>query len=241
MRTHSTASPRAGRVRILRYPGGTARVGRHRGQTHTAHVALSGAVPTDDVIAAALTHAAGAGFHTLLTGPLEAAAAERFRAAGFEDRARLHLLRHELVLIDRPTPGSRRAGRRDLDALVQIDDDAFGDFWRLGPTGIREAAAATPRSRVRLASSGGRPAGYAITGLAGGGGYLQRLAVIETARGRGVGRSLVLDGLRWLRRHGAPRALVNTQEDNAGALALYESVGFRRLPTGLTVLGRALD
>jgi ribosomal protein S18 acetylase RimI-like enzyme len=51
---------------------------------------------------------------------------------------------------------------------------------------------------------------------------------------------VVLDGLRWLRRHGATQALVNTQHNNAGALALYEACGFRELPAGLCVMGRSL-
>jgi hypothetical protein len=33
---------------------------------------------------------------------------------------------------------------------------------------------------------------------------------------------------------------VNTQDDNARALRLYERAGFRRLPVGLCVLGRDL-
>ena len=56
----------------------------------------------------------------------------------------------------------------------------------------------------------------------------------------GWGQTLVLDALRWLGRHDASRALVNTQWENEGALALYESCGFRHLPVGLCVLDRAL-
>ena len=51
---------------------------------------------------------------------------------------------------------------------------------------------------------------------------------------------MVADGLRWLRRHAVAQALVNTQLDNAGALAMYQSCGFRELPAGLCVLGRSL-
>jgi len=48
----------------------------------------------------------------------------------------------------------------------------------------------------------------------------------------------VIDGLRWLRRHGVQRAVVNTQERNVRALAMYERLGFRRQPEGLSVLTR---
>jgi hypothetical protein len=51
---------------------------------------------------------------------------------------------------------------------------------------------------------------------------------------------LVGDVLRWMRRHGAARALVNTQQTNEAALCLYLACGFRVLPEGLRVLARAL-
>ncbi len=69
--------------------------------------------------------------------------------------------------------------------------------------------------------------GYAITGRAGDQGYLQRLAVAAAARRTGVGRALALDGLRWLRRRGVARAVVNTQYGNDAALALYLRIGFQ--------------
>ena len=72
-------------------------------------------------------------------------------------------------------------------------------------------------------------------------GYVQRLAVGPEAQGSGLGRALLVDGLRWLRRRGAARAVVNTQVDNERARALYESLGFRMAPSGLAVLGRDLQ
>ena len=55
-------------------------------------------------------------------------------------------------------------------------------------------------------------------------------------RAKGVGGTLLLDGLRWLRRWGARDALVNTQEGNVRSLRLYQRVGFVLQPDGLTVL-----
>jgi ribosomal protein S18 acetylase RimI-like enzyme len=50
----------------------------------------------------------------------------------------------------------------------------------------------------------------------------------------------VLDGLRWMKRRGASRAMVNTQERNTGALELYEQLGFHLQPGGLAVLHASL-
>jgi ribosomal protein S18 acetylase RimI-like enzyme len=46
----------------------------------------------------------------------------------------------------------------------------------------------------------------------------------------------VLDGLHWARRRAAVQVVVNTQESNEHALALYERLGFRRQAVGLAVL-----
>jgi ribosomal protein S18 acetylase RimI-like enzyme len=66
------------------------------------------------------------------------------------------------------------------------------------------------------------------------------LAVLPAARGQGLGRSLVGDVLRWMQRRGAARALVNTQQTNEAALALYRACGFQVQPEGLRVLARSL-
>jgi ribosomal protein S18 acetylase RimI-like enzyme len=65
---------------------------------------------------------------------------------------------------------------------------------------------------------------------------LQRLAVDPGHQRRGLGRALALDSLRWLKRRGVDRAMVNTQEHNDGALSLYQHLGFRLQPGGLAVL-----
>ena len=84
-------------------------------------------------------------------------------------------------------------------------------------------------------------AGYAVTGRSGNRGFLQRLAVEPRLQGRGLGRLLVLDALGWLGRRRVERVVVNTQLDNGRALELYEGLGFRREPVGLSVLAVGLD
>jgi ribosomal protein S18 acetylase RimI-like enzyme len=137
----------------------------------------------------------------------------------------------------------RRANRRDHRSVLRIDHEAFPPFWRLDAAGLVEALTATPSHHFCVAT-GARPAlfarrascAYAIWGRAGGRGYLQRLAVRPDRQRRGIATALVADGLRWLQRRGADLVLVNTQEDNLGAVVFYERVGFRREREGLAVL-----
>ncbi len=180
------------------------------------------------------------GVDRAVTPALSPFEAEPFYQAGFELLERLHLLSVSLDLASsRPSrsPAKSVAGRRWHDrAVLEVDRRAFSGFWRFDQLALREAKTATPSRRFRVAKLDGRIVGYAVTGRAGRRGYLQRLAVDPTVQGRGVGSMLVHDSFDWLRRRGADETLVNTQESNAKALALYERLGYRRHHQGLLVL-----
>jgi ribosomal protein S18 acetylase RimI-like enzyme len=180
---------------------------------------------------------AAAGYRRAVTNAMDPADAEVLLAAGVSVGERLQLLGR--TLDDCPRPGRRVRRARGLAAIVRLDRAAFGARAFDVPA-LRDALDATPRARLRVAGNPARPVGYAVTGVAGRRAYVQRLAVDPTARRRGVGRTLLLDGLRWARRRGAGTAVVNTHDDNVGARALYRSVEFSDLPHGLVVLERAL-
>lgn len=232
--------------RTLRFAGGWARVGPWREHRDVAHLVLS----TETVVGTAAVAECVArlrrdGYGSVVTSPLTPAAAAPFLAGGFVPREHLRLLAHSLESVarfDPARPPVRRAWRGDRPAVLDIDAHAFSPSWQLGPAGLREALRATPSVRFRVGHllADPFPVAYAVMGRAGHQGYLQRLAVHPAARGRGFGRALIDDGLRWVRRGGARRCLVNTQEDNRDALALYEGCGFERLPTGLAVLSAEL-
>ena len=224
---------------------GWARVVPWRGRRDVAHLVLAdGAPPERGSVDDALVRLRRVGYTEVVTSALTAADSLPFVDAGFEVRERLHLLEHDLDGLERPGPAApvlRRAWKTDRPRVLGLDGLAFDDFWRLDVDSLRDALHATPSVRFRVGDgSGGAIAAYAITGRAGRRGYLQRVAVHPDVRRAGWGRALVIDALVWLRRHDTRRALVNTQWENHGALALYESCGFRRLPVGLCVLDRSL-
>jgi ribosomal protein S18 acetylase RimI-like enzyme len=230
------------RQQTLRFGESWARIAPWRGGGGAAHLVVGPeASATSDVVRRCVDQARQAGYRSVMTNAVGTSLADSYVAAGFEVRERLHLL--AIDLHRPPTPPERplsRPGRRARAAAVRVDDAAFDGFWRLGHAGLRDAVAATPVSRFRVGRATRKVVAYGITGRAEGQGYLQRVAVDPAVRRQGWGRAVVADGLGWLWQHGCTRAYVNTQLHNDAAVALYESVGFRRLPGGLCVLGRPL-
>ncbi len=174
--------------------------------------------------------------------------AEPFFQAGFELHERLHLLAKDLrapepppeenPLIQPPAPGLTltRARRWHRQKMLEVDNRAFQGFWQFDAVSLSEALNATPHYWARLAQLDGENVGYAVTGRAGDRGYLQRLAVVPEAQGKGVGSFLVNDAIAWLRSRKSALALVNTQEINTRAFDLYQRHGFVQQPQGLIVL-----
>jgi len=235
-------------VDVIRWGRERARTTPWRGSPEVALLTpLPGApVPTLAFVRRCVDTLFAQGFSAVVTGALAPAEQRAFLAAGFAEAERLHLLSHNLSgLPSARGPGARvarlrRPGAREREAVLRVDAASFPSFWQLDEAGLTDALTATTHSRFTVAidDATGRVVGYAISGRSGRSGYLQRLAVEPSEQGRGLGRALVVDGLRWLARWRAEQCIVNTQWGNEVALGLYERVGFRRLPEALAVLSK---
>jgi ribosomal protein S18 acetylase RimI-like enzyme len=229
-------------VDVIKWGHERVRAGPWRGDRRIAYLSpiADAPLPSAAFVRRCLEQLAARGYHRVVTGALSPAESTGFLAAGFEISEQLHLLAHDLRQIpDAPVIVHRRATRGDQEGVLRVDHRAFPPFWRLDASGLDDAVRATPQSRYRVCDRDG-VVGYVITGRAGRRGYLQRLAVDPDQRAAGIGSALVVDGLRWLRRWRVEQAVVNTQLDNGRALALYERLGFRRQPLGLSVLSAPL-
>jgi ribosomal protein S18 acetylase RimI-like enzyme len=221
-----------------------ARVVPWRGSARTAYLAPvpDAPPPSRSFIERCADRLASQGYAGIVTPALAPAEQRSFLLAGFEPHEQLHLLAHDLLDLPPFRRGAtRRAHRSDKAAVLDVDEAAFTSFWRLDRAGLQEALEAVPVTRFRVTTAErGAIAGYAIAGTAARQGYLQRLAVGPNHQRQGRGLVLVADALRWVRRRGAARAVVNTQLGNEAALSLYTRAGFRVQPGGLAVLRRAL-
>ena len=117
------------------------------------------------------------------------------------------------------------ATRADLDAVAALEVVAFADPWtrQAFETALKERHA---RFRVARAPDGGL-IGYAIAWFVLDEGEIANLAVVPTARRRGVARALLEAIIAEAREAGIARLFLEVRESNAAARALYASRGFK--------------
>jgi ribosomal protein S18 acetylase RimI-like enzyme len=208
----------------------------------------------DDAVVLVHPDAEGRGTGTVLRRWAEARAAERGTAvlrqftAGGNDGARKHLraagyepvqhyfrLRADLADVAQPSADGLRPFRPEDEAHVHaLIQDAFSEIegnqaqtleqWRT--KGLAKPShdpglwlLADDEEGVVGAALGERWEGEV--------GYVTELAVDRRARGRGLGRTLLLGAFAAFREAGLRYAELSVHGRNRGALALYESVGMR--------------
>lgn len=118
----------------------------------------------------------------------------------------------------------RRASLDDIAAMTALDNAAFQTPWQYSATFITQALEWSAYGRV--AEANGEIIGYQLSTGGTMGGHLARLAVLPGWQGRGVGRWLTLDMLRYFDSLHAPSVTVNTQSDNLTSQRLYTGLGF---------------
>ena len=131
---------------------------------------------------------------------------------------------------DAPAPGSpiRPAVLGDLDALVELEARCFITD-RISRRSFRHLLT-RGHARILVAEADGGLAGY-VGVLFSRGTSMARiysLAVAPRRRGRGLGRALVAAAEAAAREHNCGEVRLEVRADNAGAIGLYESAGYRR-------------
>jgi len=122
----------------------------------------------------------------------------------------------------------RRAGVDDLDAIMAIEQTTFAtDAW----------SSELMRAELRndhtyyLVAQGAAVEGYAglLAPVGAGQADIQTIAVVESARGQGLGRALMNALLSEARTRGADEVFLEVRADNPGAQHLYTSLGFEQI------------
>ncbi len=121
------------------------------------------------------------------------------------------------------SPEIRPAQPADLEAISKIERENFSFPWHYADF----ARMCGEKEKLLLcASSEAGCLGYIGAYLLPDGAEIMTVAVDAAARGRGIGKKLVLAALRTLQDHGVPAVHLEVRAGNAAARALYEGCGF---------------
>ena len=115
-----------------------------------------------------------------------------------------------------------------------VDAATFDPLWHFGRRDLFELLM---RGRMQVAWWEGQMVGYnAVCANSQSEGQLARLAVHPNFQGRGIGRALVSDAIRYAAGEFSVLVL-NTQINNNRSQSLYRGLGFRPIGMSLAVLG----
>lgn len=165
-------------------------------------------------------------------------------AAGFELAEQVQTYRLELPTDYAPREpfptdlfSLRPMNLADLEAVARLDAAAFDPLWHYGAKALWELLFA---GRVQVALLGDRIVGYTAMTVRNHEAHLTRIAVHPDVQGRGVGRLLLTDAIRYAYGEGASAVTLNTQLSNARSQRLYQAYGFRPIRELLPVYTRLI-
>jgi ribosomal-protein-alanine N-acetyltransferase len=120
----------------------------------------------------------------------------------------------------------REAGAADLAGVLALERDvAEAPHWAEGAYREIVPGGGVPRC-LFVAEAEGLLLGFAVGAVMGDSAELESVAVREDARRRGVGRALCDAVAEWCRSKGATALELEVRAASAGAMALYEGMGF---------------
>jgi ribosomal-protein-alanine N-acetyltransferase len=120
----------------------------------------------------------------------------------------------------------RPATESDVDAIAASEADNLGaDAWSPGLV-AEGVAGRLPTVHYLVAEEAGEVVGHAVASVVADVAELQRIAVAEQVRRRGVGAALLAEVVALAARAGADRLLLEVREDNTAALGFYAAEGF---------------
>ncbi len=131
-----------------------------------------------------------------------------------------------------PWPGNTAVRVRpfapaDAPAVVAVEDLTFPQLWRHDVASFLEISETYPYFVVAEDDEG--ICGYQYNAVDASTGYLVRIAAHPRVEGQGVGARLMAEAIRYFERNRVWKIVLNTEETNTRAHALYERFGFHRI------------
>lgn len=126
------------------------------------------------------------------------------------------------LTLDTVDEGERNALADAMDVMIEAFDPAYGEAWTLAQLA---GVMTMPGTWLTIARLDAAPLGFALVRSVLDECELLLLAVHPLWRGRGIGRTLLIDSLKTARRRGIRSMNLEVRSSNT-AIKLYEEVGF---------------
>lgn len=158
--------------------------------------------------------------------------------SGFEPHASLRIMERGLNPLPAETRQTEVTREHDPDweAILAVDRAAFEGFWGMSREGLSEALTTNRSHTLLVGRDHDAVVGYAIVGSQWGVTYLHRIAVHPNWTGRGLGRALIGEAVRWGVANNGRTMILNVRPENQRAIALYQRTGFTDTGSELSVL-----
>lgn len=127
----------------------------------------------------------------------------------------------------------------DLPGVLAVEQACFATLWRRDAADFLDVAQSYPYFVVAEDDSG--ILGYQFNAVDAVTGYLVRIAVHPRAWGTGVGTRLMAEAVHYFQQRRVWKIVLNTEEENHRAHALYEWFGFQLIEPRGFVLGRDIS
>ena len=118
----------------------------------------------------------------------------------------------------------KHASLADVEALLKVEDECFEYPY---DRTVFEAMLRSRDCTILLAEALGNPIGYVAFDRRGCIGTILSLGVVKRFRCRGIGKYLMSQALRMLKKAGVQRVVLQVSVKNSAARHLYESLGFK--------------
>jgi len=122
----------------------------------------------------------------------------------------------------------RRAGREDVDRVLEIEKEGFLHPWSRELV-ERELDHAWSRLLLAEDGPGGAVVGYIVFWIVHDEVHVLNVASAVAARRRGVGRALMIAAEEEGRRRGARLSTLEVRRSNTPAISLYLALGYRQI------------
>ncbi len=120
----------------------------------------------------------------------------------------------------------RQMREQDIDAVAAIEQEIFSKPWSKKSF---QDALQSEHTIYLVAEDETGLTGYCGIWLSGETGDLCNMAVVSSCRKRGIGKVLLLEGIRQSAKKGVVELFLEVRESNVSASILYEKTGFQKI------------